>query len=201
MKIIDLLEARSADLYHGTDLARFNRIIQDNVLQANTPIHRKDIPNQYKGMTKTVSLARSSTVATSFARAASADDDSYPVVLVLDQDKLYRNLGKRMRPYDDLPSMFGDKHSPRAKGSSEAEEAVFGTINNINAYIKQIVVHFPEKYSKDDLAYITKFKNIMKDPRTVVVDFLDKNLTGLQFMRLVNDRLLANSIQTKGMTA
>ena len=196
MKITDLLESRTADLYHGTDLARLNRIMQDNVLHANTPIHRSDIPQQYKGMTKTVSLARSSTVATSFARAASADDDSYPVVLVLDQNKLYSKLGKRMRPYDDLPSMFGDKHTPRAKGTSETEEAVFGTIADINSYIKRIVVHFPERYTKDDLAYVTKFKNIMSDPRTVVVDFLDKNLTGLQFMRLVNDRIAANNTRT-----
>jgi hypothetical protein len=192
MKLAELLEARTADLYHGTTVAKLNRLLQDNVLLANVPIHSTDIPREYKQYKKTVSLSRNSTVATNFARSSSFGDDGVdgiPVVLVLDQDKLHRTLGKRMRPYNDIESLdktYGDqgKASPRSRGTVEDEEAIFGNINNINSFIKKIIVHMPNDSSKAQIAEFARYKMILNDQRTVVTDFLNKNLTGRQFMDL-----------------
>jgi hypothetical protein len=179
MRLQELFESRSADLYHGTTVEKLNRLLQDNVLMANVPIHNTNIPQQYKQYKKTVSLSRNPTVATNFARSTSFGDngvDGIPVVLVLDQDKLHRALGKRMRPYNDMQSLdatYGDedKVSPRSRGTVEDEEAIFGNINN------------------ETVAEFSRYKDILNDPRTVVADFLNKNLTGRQFMDLVNKGL------------
>jgi hypothetical protein len=197
MRLQELFESRSADLYHGTTVEKLNRLLQDNVLMANVPIHNTNIPQQYKQYKKTVSLSRNPTVATNFARSTSFGDngvDGIPVVLVLDQDKLHRALGKRMRPYNDMQSLdatYGDedKVSPRSRGTVEDEEAIFGNINNINSFIKKIIVHMPKNAHKETVAEFSRYKDILNDPRTVVADFLNKNLTGRQFMDLVNKGL------------
>ncbi len=186
-----ICESRSADLYHGTTLDNLNRLLQDNVLIARTPIHSTKIPQNFNQHTKTVSLTRNPSVATNFARASSVNGDitGTPVVLVLDQNKLHQTLGKRIRPYDDLDSLdktYGDqnKAGSRAAGNNESEEVVFGNINNINSFIKNIIIHSPVKPSKEELVAFNKYKKILSDPRVVVADYLNKNLTGRQFMQL-----------------
>lgn len=193
MRLQELLESRSADLYHGTTLGRLNRILQDNVLFANTPIHSKLIPQELRQYKNTVSLSRSSKVATDFARSSSSGKSlaksSLPVVLVLDQAKLHAKLGRRIRPYNDMQALdttYGDQNKPsaRSRGTTEEEEAVFGNIDNINSYIKQIVIHKPNDPTKEALAELARYKTILNDPRTIVTDYLFKNLTGKQFMNL-----------------
>jgi hypothetical protein len=197
-----LLESRSADLYTGTSLVNANKILQDNILIARTPIHSTKIPQQYKQYTKTVSLTRNVQVAINFARANGASNETLPVVFVLDQDKLYRAVGKRMRPYDDLDSMEIQQRDPntpssRSRGHNEREEVVFGDIPNISNYIKRIIVHVPSKVDSsipDDEQYITrrraaeemrKYPAVINDPRTVIRDILGKQYTYREFTNLL----------------
>lgn len=186
MLLIELFESRSADLYHGTNMTKLTRILHDNVLTAQTPIHSDVIPREVKGLKRTVSLTRDSGMATNFARSKSGGEqgiDGIPVILVLDQDKLSRSLGKRMQPYNDLASV--DHATERSRGGSELEEVVFGSIENITSYIKKIVVHMNANVKKENIKDFSKCKIVFDDPRTVVMDFLHKNLTGRQFLDLI----------------
>lgn len=193
MRLYEIIcEGRDADLYHGTSLEKLNRLLQDNVLYANTPIHSDLVPKQLKHYKKTVSLTRNSAVATNFARAASIKDDSNdstPVILVLDQAKLYNSAGKRMKPYDDLESLdktySSGETSSRSRGPNEAEEVVFGSIDNIKSYIKKIIIQVPSDQAKVELQ---KYKNILNDPRVIVTDYVNKSLTGRQFMSLASSK-------------
>ena len=187
MRAIDFItESRSADLFHGTSLAKLHRILADDVLVANTPIHSTNIPQKFKGYTKTVSLSRSPTVATNFARSSAVNaglgSDSIPVVLVIDEALLYRDIGRRMQPYDDMDSLSAVGDNPRSRGTSEAEEVVFGSIANINKYIKKIIVNLPSTPAA--IAELKKYSKIASDPRTAIVDILGKVHTPRQFMDL-----------------
>jgi hypothetical protein len=51
------------------------------------------------------------------------------------------------------------------------------------------VVHINPGVKKENFKDFAKCKIVFDDPRTVVADFLDKNLTGRQFMDLVNKTL------------
>jgi len=193
-----LIESRSADLYHGTSLPKASRVIKDNILAANTPIHSTLVPQQHRGQDKTVSLSRDVQVAINFARASASDNNSLPVVFILDQALLSRDLGKRMRPYDDIDSM--DKVSKRSQGTSEREEAVFGSIQNINKYIKRIIISVPsvsapadDDYDRAPLtdrrlaaAQLQKFPTVAQDPRAIIKDIHGKQLTYRAFASLVN---------------
>lgn len=180
-----ICESRSADLYHGTNMTKLTRMLHDNVLVAQTPIHSEVISKKFKGLTRTVSLTRNAGMATNFARSKAGGEqgiDGIPVVIVLDQEKLHRKLGRRMQPYNDLASLA---HSTeRAAGGGEYEEVVFGSINDLNSYIKNIIVHINPNVKKENIKDFNKAKIVFDDPRTVVVDFLNKNLTGRQFMQL-----------------
>lgn len=187
MRLQELLESRSADLYHGTNMSKLIRILHDNVLVANAPIHSDLIPREFKGNKRTVSLTRSSEMATNFARSKSGGEegiDAVPVVLVLDQGKLSRKLGRRIKPYNDLASLA---HSTeRSAGGGEYEEVVFGNISDISYYIKKIVVHMNAGVRKENIKEINKCKIVFDDSRTIVADYLNKYLTGRQFMQLSN---------------
>jgi hypothetical protein len=183
MRMQELFESRSADLYHGTNVAKLNRILQDNMLTAQSLIRSEDIPTEYKGQSRAVSFSRDAGIATNFARSKAGGEqglDKFPVVLVVDQEKLHRAVGKRMQPYNDLGHTIAG--TERAAGGSESEEMVFGNINNVNAIIKKIIVHVPAGAHKSYLDELAKCKVVMNDPRTIVVDFINKNLTGRQFM-------------------
>lgn len=188
MLLIELFESRGADLYHGTNLSKLNRIIQDNVMTGQSWIHSDVLPTKFRGHHKTVSFSRDSNMATNFARSKAGGEtglDGIPVMVVIDQEKLYRLVGRRLQPYNDLS--LTATGTERSKAGSESEEVVYGNISNINSVIKKIVVHMPKNSSKNMLEVLAKCKVVFNDPRTVVVDFLNKNLTGRQFSNLVQD--------------
>ena len=187
MRVYELFESRSADLFHGTNMPALIKMLHDNTLVARAPIHNELIPREFKGHRRTVSLTRDSGMATNFARSKAGGEEginSIPVIIILDQDKLYRALGRRMRPYNDLESLDGV--ASRGQVGSESEEVVFGNITNINSYIKKIVVHMPTNYLKERYKDLDKCKIVFDNPKTIVLDFLNKNLTGRQFMDLIN---------------
>ena len=187
MRVYELFESRSADLFHGTNMPALIKMLHDNTLVARAPIHNELIPREFKGHRRTVSLTRDSSMATNFARSKAGGEEginSIPVIIILDQDKLYRALGRRMRPYNDLESLDGV--ASRGQVGSESEEVVFGNITNINSYIKKIVVHMPTNYLKERYKDLDKCKIVFDNPKTIVLDFLNKNLTGRQFMDLIN---------------
>jgi len=76
-----------------------------------------------------VSLTRDKNVTHKFLGA-----DSSGVIFVLDQDLLQRDYGKRIHPFSDI---HGGGPLQRHK-NSEAEESVYGGIQNIKKYIKHI---------------------------------------------------------------
>ena len=91
----------------------------------------KKFPNKrYPSMRGAVSLTRDKNIARGWAFGRG-------VIFVLNQELLWRDLGKRIHPYHDW-------------GSDEAEESVFGGIPNIKKYITRIELvgsgFDPEKY-------------------------------------------------------
>lgn len=175
MKINEILtESRSAELYHGTSFKKAEDILLSNVIHATRPIDMgKSIT--LKGQTDTdwqyiVSLSRSLGVAARFAEIKSNADDNYVhgVVFVLDQEKLYRDHGKRLQPYNDL------KYKSRLH-TSESEEAFVGNLEKVSTYIKKIYVFTPSS-ELDHLESV--FKILFNHPKTVVVKDKKKRIVG-----------------------
>ena len=189
MRIQELFESRGADLYHGTNLSTVNQILQSNTIKARSSIHSEVVPREFKGHQRTVSFSRDPGMSTNFARSKSGGEDGLtgiPVLLVIDQDKLHRTVGKRMRPYNDLE--LTNNGTERANGGSEAEEVVYGDISNADSFIKKIIIHMPKNAGRAMAGDLAKCTKILSDPRTVVADFLNKNLTGRQFMDLIKSQ-------------
>jgi len=131
-----IMESRSADLYHGTDLSGALGIIKSNKISGNHG----------------VSLSRDIRVAPRFGN----------VVLSINQNLLYRDIGKRLKPQIDLDYNSG-------KGPNQAteyEEYVTGTIENANKYITKISIIVPPENIND--IDIGKYKPLLLDPRVIV---------------------------------
>lgn len=190
MKIQELLEAvvveaATANLYHGTTLRGALTILQSNRFKAYTPTHSDRIATSVKGNENTVSLTRDINVAKRFANdRKTMGVDSAGVVFVLDQEQLKRDFGKRLRPYDDTSTVWyrqqagiSGNDSLRPTDRTEIEEVIYGDIPNANKYIKRIIVLPPSgRYADSDMTALTK-SGILSDPRTVFkpdpVDFQD----------------------------
>lgn len=175
MKITEILtEYRSADLYHGTSYKKAEDILLSNSIHATRPIDLgKSI--KLKGETDTdwqyiVSLSRSLGVASRFAEIKSNADDIYlhGVVFVLDQEKLYRDHGKKLQPYNDL------KYKSRLN-ASESEEAFVGNLDKVSEYIKKIYVFTPSS----ELEHLESvFKILFNHPKTVIITDKKKRTAG-----------------------
>lgn len=181
MKILELLEslvdeAATADLYHGTSLRGAVQLLKDNLIKANMTTHSASVPSSVKGHNKTVSLTRDIFVAARFANdKAYVNADVTGVVFVIDQDRLKRDLGKRVRPYDDTSTDWYRQQagitgnaSLRTTRRNELEETVYGDIPNANRYIKHIIVYQPFNDSEGYKMDVIKQSGILDDPRTVV---------------------------------
>lgn len=175
MKILELLEsvfveAATADLYHGTSLHGLLKILETDVIKANMPIHSDQVPAAVKGQKYTVSLTRNRGVAQRFAWDASSRRNDVGVILIINQDQLRRDLGRRVRPYDDTSSNWYrsraeiyHKQSLRPTDRSESEEVVYGDIPNANKYIKNIII-LPT--NREDILKKIEQSGILNDPRT-----------------------------------
>lgn len=169
-EITNLTEAKTADLYHGTHPVEANKILASNTMKANAPIwtnviqHMRVKPGQEN---KTVSFSRSLSSARSFASGAASKLGMSGVIFVIDQGLLSRDVGKRLMPYNDIHSGHALKPGEGRNVTTEYEEAVVGDINNINKYIKKILI-FIDPVRKD-LINKEKFPYLLNDPRVEFV--------------------------------
>lgn len=179
MKILELLEhildeAATANLYHGTSLNGALEILQSDLIKANMPVHSNQIPKTVKGQSRTVSLTRDLYTANKFARDAASRRGITGVIFVIDQDKLKRDLGRKVRPYDDTSTDWyrqqarvDHKKSLRPTFRAEFEEVVYGNIPNANRYIKNIIILPPGDDNNQQTIDQIKNTGILDDPRTV----------------------------------
>ena len=149
-----LLETRDAYLYHGTVTTRAESILADNVLRATTDFDAYDTDPAMNlkyakktGAKETVSVSRDLLTAKEYAQDWHDWHDSYnadfdlPCVLVLDQQRLRRDIGKKIRP------------AGRRQGSTE--EKIYGDIHGIQSYIISILIYNIDQVDIDDLDYDT----------------------------------------------
>lgn len=184
MRLFELISPSSrADLYAGTTIEGAEKIVSSNKMIAVTPIHSKDIPEYNK---KAVSLTRNKRVAEKLAGGTYNYWYEIPVVLVFDGESLKRDLGKRMRPYDDTNTELFRAHagrwenplrssvSGRSQGRTEAEEAIIGNIDNVNKYLKSIIIYHKRGSGHfdmiDRIQKLVDNSPLLKDPRTIVTD-------------------------------
>jgi hypothetical protein len=158
-----LTEAREADLYHGTTILAAERILKRNMFKADAAVepHVQHLLKKHSGTAKTVSFSRNFAIAQGFT-ASVGDNRVQGVIFVIDQDSLYRDLGRRIVPYNDL-AVF----SATTK-KTENEEAVFGNIEDADQYIKEIIVLVsPGWYDRlDELDIGGRYPLVASDPRT-----------------------------------
>lgn len=159
-----IVENYRADLYHGTTLDKAEKIVASDKLIAQTPVHS---PSLSKNNGKTVSLTRDITTA---ARLAGGYGD-IKVIFVLDGSKLHQRYGKNIKPYDDTATdwyrnelarygredSLSKNKSTRIQGTgNEREEAVFGDIDNLDSYVKKIIVFFDKNAGGDERENLIK---------------------------------------------
>lgn len=189
MHITELFEAREADLYHGTSLGILNAILRNDIIKARSTVRPDSIPSTVRGYQRTISFSRDPAMSANFAKSRADGTgplDKIPVLLVVDQNKLHRAVGKRLQPYNDLA--LNRDRTERSLGGSESEEVVFGDITNASSFIKKIIIHIPSNTNTAMLADLAN-SSIINDPRVVIADFLDKTpLTGRQFMNIVHQQ-------------
>lgn len=157
-----IVESKSADLYHGTNLEAAESILQMNKLLPGDGSH---------GDEGAVSLTRN------FGVAWNAAQWAYPlgVILVLDQLGLSQLLGRKLKPFD------------WQGGSDEQEESSKLEIPNVSKYIKQIIVLW-----RDEDIDVDDYSEVFNNPKTIVVDQDDFNnkTTGRQFYMNMKQRSL-----------
>lgn len=187
MKIKELLiESRSADIYHGTDLESADDIIRSNVMIARTD--RQDPQGDSAG--PAVSFTRDFSIAQQFGRENGSRINP-AVIFVIDQEKLHRTVGKRMQPYA-YPVYYDDdeiRPSARSSGEGEAEENVLGNIDNIKSFIKKIIVFMPRGFTKRDLYSYYDKDALLSDPRTIIVRLYNKAVSGRQFQDIISKEI------------
>jgi hypothetical protein len=133
-----ILETRDAYFYHGTRSRALESILSNNTLMGTTDLDAFDVDPEMnvkyekKGAYGTVSVARDLLTAKRHSQEDywhGDDDDEYdlPCVIVLNQQKLKQDIGKRIRPSD------------RSKGYTE--EKIYGDIQNIRQYIVSVLIY------------------------------------------------------------
>lgn len=159
-----ITEAREADLYHGTTILAAERILKSNMFKADAAVepHIQHLLKKHSDTAKTVSFSRNFATAQGFT-ASVGDNRVQGVIFVIDQDRLYRDLGRRVVPYNDLAGIPG-----RDAKKTENEEAVFGDIEDADQYIKEIIVLVsPGWYDRlDELDIGGRYPLVAANPRT-----------------------------------
>lgn len=127
MICVKLLEARTAPLYHSCSLKGFINIINTDTL---------GLEGSY------VSLTRSLVFAKKYKYNKAAKNGSCRVILILDQDKLSKNI--KLVPVGDNYSFARGTNMMKARyvGSdlAKAEERVMHPIKNITKYITGFIL-------------------------------------------------------------
>lgn len=146
MRIIELLEAKSAPLYHGTDLYNATKIVQSNILGR----HPKEV----------VSLSRSLEFSKFFAQEKMNAGGPKKNIVVFELDQLRLAQNYKIEPYHDEfsiepgedPALFRTN-----KWSNQMEEAVHGAIKPLSRYLTRIIVPstrgLPEIIAKHHLLF------------------------------------------------
>lgn len=116
-----LLEGRDAYLFHGTDLVSAIQILKTNSLEGT---------QQYEHNPLGVSLTRDYRIARDFGTYW---ERQFPVVFVLDQQKLVRSRHKL------LPRR--DTYDSGTRAPDEAEEMVLGNLSPLSSFLISVNVH------------------------------------------------------------
>lgn len=129
----EIIESKSADLYHGTSLDNLNSILSDNEFRSG------------HGNENQISFSRSFNAAMQFALQFAMSDEP-AALIVIDQVRLSQQVGKRQKPvdaYNWVPEGTSD--------TGEQEEAVFAEyIKNADKLIKRIYVFASEPIKLSD---------------------------------------------------
>ena len=161
-----IIEAREADLYHGTSIDQAEDILSNNIFptEATVDIRATKFMKPEKSPVDTVSFSRSLPAASLFALY---DNRSIfrGVIFVIDQGLLYRDIGRRIASYDDL--YYDDSYRGITK-TSEFEEAVFGPVKNANKYIKEIIVFVPSAKIDQVSEWTEQYPRVLGDSRTKI---------------------------------
>jgi hypothetical protein len=130
MILLDLLETRTAPLYHGCYLGGALRIIADATLEARTE-HQPRPGSRHQATIAGISLSRSRGVAANFGE----------VIFQFDQDRLRRR--HRIVPHD----YWGHSSEPALAGGArrqakyaEAEEFLIGPLVDPMRYVSGIFI-------------------------------------------------------------
>jgi len=200
MKISEILvESKSSDLYHGTNLYNAEKIVSSDTFTANRPINTDKIPKAVAGHNRTVSFTRDPAITAKFMHGDFGTDVG--VVFVIDQGLLSRDLGKRLQPYSDVDTevyraqaeRWGNEPkadtSSRSRGTTESEEVVFGNLTNANKYIKKIIlITWDSKDANADRrAHQIRNSPLLNDPRAVVSDGATSVYSPKKFVQFYND--------------
>jgi hypothetical protein len=164
---INLIESKSADLYHGTSLDGADGILKSDYLEVNTwGTHEFDndsvYPSVVKGADEAASLTRSFSVARQYAT-----NDRSGAVIVLDQGLLARDLGSRIRPVD----AHGFDRRGWSGRRSKDEELAWGGIDKVKKYIKNVYVFIEDPEELED------FRTLKSYPKLTIVDRSDPSPT------------------------
>ena len=164
-----LREERASPLFHGTSLQAAEKILASDTIHATqrtaSAVASKSGQSQFPAI---VSLSRAIAVSAAFSSRKMSQADQKrgvnAVVFAIDEARLYRDLGKRIRPYSDDPTTSRSKFT-------EAEEMVVGDITNIDKYITDIYVFANDDIVDNiDLLY-SRFPLVMGHALTSVVEY------------------------------
>ena len=157
--LIDLVESKSADLYHGTSLEGADSILSDNYLEVNSwgaHDHPENVyPSTVKGSSDAASLTRNFDVAKRYSSSNGSG-----AVLVFDQGLLARDYGRRLRPVNIMPTHYSSSVS-RTLGKEE--ELIYDGIKNVKKYLKQIYVFV------DDPSELEDYDTLINNPLVKIV--------------------------------
>jgi len=183
MKIIELLESRSAPLYHTTSYTQLFSILKENKLKGNTKHTMND--KQYQG----VSLTRDLDFAKWWSREQLAN---VGIILQLDQNKLrqrykimpidYFQTTAQEDPAFGTSEKLGFEKKRRTNIYAEAEEFLIANeISNLDQYIQAIllpqksadkidtVTHSAQLPREKAEEYLSKFEFILKQPKLRII--------------------------------
>ena len=116
--LTEILESKSAPLYHFTTFPAVRGIIEQDCLMARSP---------HAGARRSIS----------FSRVAIHPYILKPVVLTVDQEKLTRKF--KIEPHYGASKIFHHDNHTR-----ESEERVYGDIENLHSYLIKMVIGDPE---------------------------------------------------------
>ena len=152
-KIINLLESKSADLYHGTSLEGAEGILSSDHLEVNqwgAHDHPSNVyPETVKGSDEAASLTRNFETAKQYS-----ENYGSGAVFVFDQELLVRDFGRRLRPVN---TQYGNR------SWGKEEELMYDGIPNVEQYIKEIYVFV------EDPSELDEYEELQNSPLVTIV--------------------------------